>query len=169
MIKTNTSKRGGEIDSERHNETAGRQEGGGGQTDKEWVRQADILLHVGPSNKREDNMQGSSSAEAILELPVFWVKPCKTWAYGISDKGLGVTRGMEKRAWHHVVFIRTSSSRGHKGHKQRDEVVSRVFACVIQSTLDTFWHHPLEAQSKQRGLSKKRLPITMKCSQEAPF
>lgn len=45
MIKTNTGKGEGERDSERHKESAGMLEGGGGQTDKEWVRQADILLH----------------------------------------------------------------------------------------------------------------------------
>jgi len=35
MIKTNTGERGGERDSERHKESAGKLEGGGGQTDKE--------------------------------------------------------------------------------------------------------------------------------------
>lgn len=55
MIKTNTGERGGEKDGERHNESAGSPEGGGGQTDKEWVRQADILLRVGPANKSANN------------------------------------------------------------------------------------------------------------------
>lgn len=31
-------------------------EGGGGQTDMEWVRRVDILPHVGPSNKSADSV-----------------------------------------------------------------------------------------------------------------
>lgn len=60
MIKTNTGERGGEKDSERHKESTGRLEGGGGQTDKEWVRQADILLHVSPPNESANNMYNNN-------------------------------------------------------------------------------------------------------------
>lgn len=56
----------------------------------------DILPHEGPSSERVDNMQRSSGAETTALEPAlsacaFGVKPCKTCAYGIGDKGLGVT------------------------------------------------------------------------------
>lgn len=73
MIKTNTGQRREEKETTRETKRAGRFEGGGAQTDKEWVRQADIHLHRGPSKKvqimgKDCVRHGQTSWVYVLEV-----------------------------------------------------------------------------------------------------
>lgn len=131
MIKTNTGQQGEEKETTRETKSGSRFKGGGAQTEEEWVRQADIHLHRGPSNKMQIMGKDCVWHRQSLWVCVLEVNPCG-WVYDITDKGQWVW-GWGQSSTSDIIQSVYMCPRESSSQKQGKGSVSHC-------TRDTFWY-----------------------------
>lgn len=179
---------------ERRQEKQSRFKGGGAQTEEEWVRQADIHLHTGPSNKRRIMGEDCVRLRQTLWVSVLEVNPCEDECVisltGDSGCEAEVTATLltsfnmcmwvplrsahkEKVEGEWVTALRTHSEISPDGNliKGKWNIWVRSSCKVIKTKMFKVWTHFLFHDLKASGIVilKKKNPIDNYCFKKYSF